>query len=193
MDVLGLHEGDKLIGDLLEDLLCKFGRALSDELFEFDELDNVPNGRGPARIPEQRVVRVKLLHQLELLLADTYNNDAQGQVSRCHYDVLGGFHVVNLTVGDDQENIIEGLVLLGSDALGYLVKYVREVSGPAQRNARQVLSIDLQNAWSSDYLWVREVSIQREAVLDLVAAHEARNTTEAVDGERPIIVIDLEN
>jgi hypothetical protein len=100
---------------------------------------------------------------------------------------------VNLTVGDDQENIIEGLVLLGSDALGYLVKYVREVSGPAQRNARQVLSIDLQNAWSSDYLWVREVSIQREAVLDLVAAHEARNTTEAVDGERPIIVIDLEN
>jgi hypothetical protein len=74
-------------------------------------------------------------------------------------------------------------VLLRSDALGYLVKYVREVCGTAQRNARQVLSIGLQDARCANYLWVREVSIQGEAMLDLATAHEARDTTKTIDGE----------
>ena len=30
-------------------------------------------------------------------------------------------------------------------------------------------------------------------MLDLAAAHEARDTTKTIDGEGPIIVIDLEN
>lgn len=83
-------------------------------------------------------------------------------------------------------------MLLGSDALGYLVKNVREVSRAAQGDARQVLSIDLQNAWRADDLRVSEVSIQREAMLDLIAAHESRDTAKAIDREGPIVVIDLE-
>jgi len=66
-----------LIGDLLEDLLREFGRALSNKLFEFDELHNVSNSYGSPCVSQQSIIRVELLHELELFLTHTYDNDAQ--------------------------------------------------------------------------------------------------------------------
>jgi hypothetical protein len=98
---------------------------------------------------------------------------------------------VYLSVGDDQENVVEGFVLSGSNLLSHGVKYVGEVSGATERDLTEVLSIDLLNADSADHFWVGEVSIERERMGDLVTAHETRNTSETVDWEAPIVIIDL--
>ncbi len=96
-----------------------------------------------------------------------------------------------LSVGDDQENVVEGFVLSGSNLLSHGVKYVGKVGGAAKRDQTEVLSVDLLNADCAYYFWVGEVSIERERMGDLVATHEAGNTSETVDWEAPIVVIDL--
>ncbi len=76
LDVVHHHVADKLVGHLLKNFRSEHLRALLHVLLEFDELHDVASGRLSLRVAEGLVVGVKLLHHLELLLADTDDNHA---------------------------------------------------------------------------------------------------------------------
>ena len=58
-----------------------------------------------------------------------------------------------------------------------------------QANKLQLLSVLLENILGALDLRVTDVSIQGEAVTYIIVSHVARDTSEAVDRERFIVVI----
>jgi|LauGreDrversion4_2_1035121.scaffolds.fasta_scaffold321438_3 hypothetical protein len=62
-----------------------------------------------------------------------------------------------------------------------------------QANKLQLLSVLLENVLGALDLRVADVSIQGEAVIDIVISHVTWYTSEAVDRERPIGVVTFKN
>lgn len=58
---------------------------------------------------------------------------------------------------------------------------------------RKVLLVELDDAFGALDLRILEISIQREAVRDLVAAHVVRDASEAIDWEGLVRVVSFEN
>lgn len=98
---------------------------------------------------------------------------------------------MDFSISYDKKDVVKGFVLTSSDALRHCVEHMREVSGSAQRDARQILPVDVLDTCRADDFRVHEVTIQREAVLHLVASHVARDTAEAIDWEALIVVVDF--
>lgn len=60
-----------------------------------------------------------------------------------NYQILCCFHIMDLSISDDEKYVVEGFMLFNSNCLSDLIQYVREVSGPAQGNVWKVLSVDM--------------------------------------------------
>jgi hypothetical protein len=73
--VLYEHVTNDLCRDFLEDLLGKYVSFGSRVLLELDELDDVALGCATVLVTQETAIRIKLLHQLELLFADTDDDD----------------------------------------------------------------------------------------------------------------------
>ena len=68
-----------MFGDLLEDLLSQDVRTLARVLLKLDKLDDVSLSGLAIVVPEHSFISIELFHCLELLLADTNNDDGQGE------------------------------------------------------------------------------------------------------------------
>ncbi len=75
LEAFHLHVTNELIGDFLKNLLGKDVSTGSRVLLELDELDNVTLGCATVLVTEETAIRIKLLHHLELLIADTDDDD----------------------------------------------------------------------------------------------------------------------
>ena len=105
------HVQADLFGDLAEDFLRQV--AFPDGFIETHELDNVAGADPASVISQQLAITVKLLHQLELLtFADSDDDYASGQVGCIDDQSFDSAHVVNSSVREDQQNVVD-IALLG--------------------------------------------------------------------------------
>ena len=103
---LRVHVGTKLFGHFLKHLLGEDVGASGRILLELNELDDVSGGRAAAVVSEDGAVAVELLHHFEFLHSDSDDDDGERQLGGVHNQALGLVHVVDLAVGDDQENVV---------------------------------------------------------------------------------------
>ncbi len=62
---------------------------------------------------------------------------------------------MDLSVCDDEKDVVECLVLPRPDILSYVVKNMREISGATQADPWKVLSVDLKDSSGSEDFRVR--------------------------------------
>ena len=98
---------------------------------------------------------------------------------------------MDLSVCEDQQDTVLGQAASRFHNVHHLGKDVIEVSGATETNAGQILPVELKDSLGAEDLWVLIVTVEREAVIDLVHSHEARNSSESIDREASVIVIDL--
>lgn len=100
---------------------------------------------------------------------------------------------MNLTISKDQQDVIERVGKVKLDGLSHLIQNVREVGWAWEGNERQILTIDLSNASCTLNFRVWGVAIEGETVLWLVHLEEARYTSEPIDWETAIIIINFKD
>ena len=70
---MSLHVGDKLLRNLLEDLLSKV--TTRNRIVISDELDNIADTPLALTISETSFIAIKLLHSSEVSITDAHDND----------------------------------------------------------------------------------------------------------------------
>lgn len=146
---------------------------------EFDELADISSQSNVGgQVLDSRVIQ--LLHGLELVLSNAYNNHGPRQVSSHRQESLRLFQVVDYTVGKNQlDGVDVVLLVLRSDFHTFLQRR-HEQSGTAQSHLLQRLLVRVQNAVKSQHRCVLLVSSQRETVVRVVSlqVRVLRNTSE---------------
>ena len=165
-----------LFGDLAEHFLCQV--AFPHCFIETHELDNVTSANSASVIPQKLAVTVKLLHQLELLAFTHAHDDNAGRLARRLDDQrLDPAHVMNRTIGQDQQDVVDVLPVGCRCVLGESLDDWTEHRWSSQANPWQLLLIGLENthcAQDARLLWV---AIQGKAVRYLI--HAEGNGTKA--------------
>jgi hypothetical protein len=110
-----------------------------------------------------------------------------------HYKILGLLHVMNLTISDDQQNVVQTWSVMCAHDVYHLINDTSEISRPTQRDISDSLSIQLKHPLGALDLRVGGISIQWETVRDLIHAHVVRDATETINWEASIIVIEFKN
>ena len=175
----------------MKNFFCQLCRALAGILLELHELHNISRSYVAILISESAVIRVKFLHHLELLLSHSHNNDAQRKAGSLDEKAFGLLHVMNLSVSDDKEYVVEALRASRVDDVDHLLDNAFEISRAAESNSVERLPVQLMQTHRSEYLGIRVVPVQREAMISCIFAHEARNSSETVDWEAPVIVVNF--
>lgn len=139
-----LHELAHLIWHFLKDF---FGEvAALHALSELDELDNVTRALLAVSIGQGLIITIQLLHHFEFLIADTDDDNAHGQVSGFTDQISRFWHIVDFTVRNDQQNVVDSGVTLRTDKLDELAEDGAEFSWPVQLNLRKGVRVALQHA-----------------------------------------------
>lgn len=105
----------------------------------------------------------------------------------------GWFHVVNLSICQDQHNVVGLLSHPEFGNLNHLLDDRCEVSRSTQTDIGQSLRVKLENALCTKDLWVGVVSIKREAVVNLVNAHKVRYTPKSINWKFLIRIVLFKN
>merc|ERR1712004_728836 len=166
----GLHEPNNLVWKLSKHLASQkpFVPApiAAHEPVEFDELHNVSHCCAPSLL-QQCVVRVKLVHGLEVLVANPDDDDRHGKVRRRDYGRLGGLHVANDAVGDDEEHlVVDRVVLEGSGKLGHMVDYRGKIGRAVQLHAVESVVVRGDDPIYAFTVGVAWGEVQEELVAD---------------------------
>ena len=98
---------------------------------------------------------------------------------------------MNLPICDDKQDVVEGLVLFKSNALCHSVKNMREIGWSAERYAWKVLPINLLDTYRAEHFWVTKISIEWEAMLNLIAAGVSRYPSETVYWKAFVVIVHL--
>jgi hypothetical protein len=120
---------------------------------------------------------------LELLLADTNDDDREREPRSLDDESLSLCHVVDLTVRDDQEDVVN---FIGETLVYVLYRLLQdggEVGRTIEADVGELLTVLLENVLNSLDLGVANISVQREAVVHVLIPHVLRNTSEAIDWE----------
>lgn len=96
---------------------------------------------------------------------------------------------MDLTVGQDQEDVVDLIVKALCHILDYLLQDRSEVGRTIEADVGKLLAVLLKNVFDALDLRVADVTVQREAVVDILVAHVVRDASEAVDRERLIAVV----
>ena len=113
LDLVLDHVSDELIGHLLEHLLGQLSQIHRVKVFEFDELHYIAHCRLISRIPHDLVIPVKFDHIREIRLSNPHNDDTEGVLRALDYQIFGLLHIVDDTVGENEQDVIHRLLDVG--------------------------------------------------------------------------------
>lgn len=164
-------------------------------MLELDELDDVALCESSCGASKESAIAVELIHHSEVCVTHSHNNDAARQRGSFHNEVLGSRHVVDCSVGQDQQNVVLQRVTLR--ALTHVGDKLSE-DWPEKSwtpKANVALSFSVSNHDVLDALNLRRgnISVKREAVVDSVYTHVSGDATEAEHGEHGRLVVGLDN
>lgn len=130
-NVTFLHKVHKLAWDLLKGLLGEFCWIIP-EFTEGHELNNIGVHILLVSLRVQRhIIGIQDIHALEVITADTDDDNRQGQGAATHDLVNGFLHVIDDSVGNDQQDVVLLIDLVHLLGLGQIVDELddrREVS-----------------------------------------------------------------
>ena len=99
-----LHVRTKLSGYFSEHLFCKVAHCHS--LIEGNKLDDVSRTGSLCVISKQGAIPIELVHTAEVCVANTDDDDWAGQSWEIYDRGFCLGHVANLTVGQEQQNLV---------------------------------------------------------------------------------------
>ena len=99
-----LHIGADLIGNFLEHLLGKISSGHG--LIELDELDDIAGDSLACRVSERTVIAIQLVHHREVCITDSNDNDGAREGAELINQVLGLWHVMDGTIGQDEQDLV---------------------------------------------------------------------------------------
>ena len=165
-DAICDHVAHELLGYFLQDFLSEEDRVLL-ELVELYELNDIPACLLSSAVSEDHVVAIKLPHVSEIGITNANYDDTQRILGTFHDQVLSSGHVMDLSIGEDQENVIHGRLNVRLHVLEDGVEDGGEV-GWSQKacalNGSLIELKDLGNALDRGVL----LTIQVEAMVNLV-------------------------
>ena len=107
--------------------------------------------------------------------------------------VLGLRHVVNFSIGEQEEHIVRRLSLLGFRQVQELLQEGSEQGGATQTDLLLHLLVGSNNVLHREDVRVSAVAIDSEAVAHSVDSHVARDSTKAENGEVLVVVVRLDH
>lgn len=148
-----------------------------------------------ARRVQRLLVAIKLLHGAEVCIADTDNNDSEGQL-RAANDLIDSLaHVVDHTIRDDDQNVelLRRLALqIRLHVIVHLGKDFREVSRAIEATLVESILVALDHTLHSVHARVEDITVQGEAVRGTVRVGRDR-ATEAVQVDLLVRIIELQD
>ena len=111
VDLFLPHAAHKLIGDLFENLFSEGAELFFLEWIEFDKLDDVSGSCLSPRANNCLFVSIKLNHVFEIVFSDTYYDNTYHVLRALDNQILCFFHVVNFTIGEDEQYVINRIIL----------------------------------------------------------------------------------
>ncbi len=183
LDVVQLHKGHELVGQLKQHLLVQV--AFSYGFVKLNELNDI--SRCARRLVS--IVAIELPHVFKILFANPDNNHGAGQIGQLGQYLLGLGHVVDNAVSNDQEHVVLGLAGMSLAVVLESLENRSEVGRAAKLDARQSLSVRTQDAAHAlSHLVVKQV----EAVGDFSSSCELGHTPKAEDWELLVVVVGLQ-
>ena len=98
------HVADQLDRQLLQHLICQ--GALLHALDELDKLHDISFHCMSLRVLQYAVVPVKFFHFAEIRIAHAHYNNADWKLCQIHNSILCLFHVCDVAVCQDKQNMI---------------------------------------------------------------------------------------
>lgn len=105
----GLHVAAQLGRHLSEDLSCKV--SLGHRFFEGYKLNDIALASVAFVVFKETTVTIKLIHAGEIGIAHTDDDNGAGLLGKLNDRSLGLTHIHNLTVGQDHEDLVNGLAV----------------------------------------------------------------------------------
>lgn len=106
LDSLHHHILDKLVWNLLEQFACHFSQRQLEEVLVIYELHNIPHRRLTLIVDQDHLICVQSLHFVEVFFPEAHNYDGDGEFGHLDDDVLGGLHVVDAPIGEDNLEVV---------------------------------------------------------------------------------------
>jgi len=105
-NVLVFHKVEKLPWDFFQGLLGQLSRVVL-KFPEWHELDDICRHVSLVSLGVKRhLVGIENIHTLEVIAANSNNDDREGQLGAAHDLVDRLLHVIDDTIRDDQQNVI---------------------------------------------------------------------------------------
>ena len=195
VNVMLAHPVEQLRGYLHERLLSKHVRVVL-EIVVGHELNDIGGHVLTERLRvECLLIAVELLHGAEIGIADANDDDGEGKL-RSFDDLVNRLvHVIDDTVGDDDQDVelLSGLALqVRHDMVVDLSEDFAEVSRSVEAALLQSILIALDHTLNPGNAGIEDISVQGEAVRRTVGVGRDC-ATEAVEVDHLVSVIELEN
>mmetsp|Transcript_21124 Transcript_21124/g.68138 ORF Transcript_21124/g.68138 Transcript_21124/m.68138 type:complete len:406 (-) Transcript_21124:271-1488(-) len=160
------------------------------ELVVRDELHDVARG-DHAAVLQRRIVRVKLFHCAKVRIADSDDDDGQGQRGRAYHLRDRRIHVVDDPVRNDQQHRVHPFAGAQpfADRVGDFADQRRKQGGPTEADALQSITVDIEDAAHAVHLFMFPIKGEREAVVHATPHLPPK----AIHGEPLVRVVLLEN
>jgi hypothetical protein len=100
---------------------------------------------------------------------------------------------MDLTICEDEEDVVNLVLNSGGNVGNDLLENGAKESGSVELDELKFLSILLKDALSSGDFRVREISIEGEAMVNVMLTHELRNTSKSIDWEALVRIIAFKN
>ena len=89
---------------------------------------------------------------------------------------------MDFSVSDDQEYVVHFLIFARKNKLFRLLKYRSKVSRSEELHLLRNILVSLNHIFNASDIWLVIASIEREAVTDLLTAHERGGSSESIEG-----------
>jgi hypothetical protein len=181
-DVVRLVVVGQLPGQLSEGSLRKLRVVPLLEVAEGNELHDVPRGSLSRSGSQQSIIRVEVVHVLEVGITHADDDDGEGKIRGVNDLLDAALHVGNDSVGDHEEDPVD-LLLDGGRASdgGDLLDDGAKVGRARQLDVAQRMLVGADHVLDTDALGVAGVHVDVEAVRDFVGRRDLG--AETIGGE----------
>ena len=192
-DVVLAHEVEKLCWDLHEGLLGQHVRV-SLKVVVGNELDDISSHVLAISVRVKSFfIAIKHLHATEVCFADTHNDNGHGHLGAPDNLVDRLVHVVDHTIGDNDEDVEllgVGLLHVTLHVIADLVKNRAKVSWAVEVRLVDSVLIARQHTLNTIDTWIKDVAVQCEAVRGALGVGRY-STAKAVQVNQLIRVVEL--
>lgn len=169
-DVLRAEEIQKLVRNFLKGLLRQKHRVVR-KFPKRHELHYISVHVASVLLTVQRhLIGIQLVHRREVSTANAHNNNGQGQAGSSHNLVNSRLHVIDDTVGNDQQNVVLLVLLRNIHLLGHVINQLEQgakVGRAVKVSAVDSVLVGVHDTLDAVTLRVEDITVQGEAMIGL--------------------------